>query len=166
MQLCEQLRKSEKNANIPILMLTVLSGERERVKGLRAGADDYLIKPFSPAELVARIEAILRRSERQGGIPHVVSSSKVSVDLDRHEVKADGKIVELSPKEYDLLVTFLQRPGHVLSSTHLSQTIWDLDKPASRHVINEHIKNLRKKLGRCGELIETVPEAGYRFKES
>jgi len=164
-ELCEQLRTAPATVALPILMLTALGGEKDRVRGLRSGADDYLVKPFSPQELVERIRAILRRVSRQEGVGVVLGAHGIRVYLDQHQVEVCGKPVDLRPKEYDLLITFLKRPGRILSISFLGETVWSLDEVVTRHTVSEHIKNLRKKLGDLGEIIETVPQAGYRLKQ-
>ncbi|MBI4057406.1 MAG: response regulator transcription factor [Elusimicrobia bacterium] len=165
MQFCGIIRKDPKNSGVPILMLTVLGGENERVKGLMAGADDYLAKPFNPKELIARIQAILRRAGLHPDIAHILSVHGIKVDLDRHEVWVLDQKVELRPKEFDLLVTFLERPGRVLTPQFLAEKIWGLDAIVTKHTLNEHLKNLRQKLGKLGDLIETLTNTGYRLKE-
>ena len=164
-QLCEIIRKDPKLAPLPILMLTVLGGEKQRIRGLQAGADDYLAKPFAPQELVERIKAILRRVERpEGGAP--LSAQGIEVDLDRHEVKVGGKLATLRPKEYEILVALMRRPGRVMSPQALVETVWGLDAAVTKHTVSEHIKNLRKALGKGGDAIETVLEAGYKFRDA
>jgi DNA-binding response OmpR family regulator len=147
-------------------MLTAKSDEVDRVVGLEVGADDYVAKPFSPKELVARVRAVLRRSRPDPG-PRVLSVGAVALDPARHTVTVDGRAVELTPKEFDLLHALLAAAGRVLSREHLLNHVWGYaraDEIESR-TVDVHVRRLRAKLGPEGGRITTVKSVGYRFEE-
>jgi DNA-binding response OmpR family regulator len=156
-EVCRQIRA---RSSVPILMLTARDEEPDRVAGLELGADDYVPKPFSPRELVARIKAILRRAEPQ---PQelVLHLGDVSVDLEGREARVDGRSVELTAKEFDLLAYFLECPGIVLSRDRLLDRVWGMSYPGGTRTVDVHVGQLRRKLERP-QLIRTVRGAGYK----
>lgn len=165
-EICQRIRA---RSDVPILMLTAKSGEEERVGGLTIGADDYLIKPFSPRELVARVRAILRRA---GGAetPLVEKLSfedgRLTIDTVEHEVLVDGVAVDLTPNEYKLLVTLARYPGRVYSRFELINHVQGYDFEGYERTIDVHVKNLRRKIEadpRKPRYVETVFGAGYRL---
>lgn len=165
-EICREVRS---RSDVAILMLTAKSGEDERVSGLGLGADDYLTKPFSPRELVARVRAILRRSG-DAGAPLVEKLSlyggRLVVDTTQHEVLVDGEPVELTPNEYKLLVTLGRYPGRVYSRFELIEHVQGYDYEGYERTIDVHVKNLRKKIepdSRNPRYVETVFGAGYRL---
>lgn len=164
-RLCELLKSQPQTATLPVILLTVMGTESDKVRGLKIGADDYLTKPFSAAELSARVEALLRRVRHAGQTTQLLSLGNLEVDLDRHEVRLRGKPVSLRRKEYDLLVLFLQKKGRVLTKNFLTEALWRDESIVTRNTLNVHIKNLRRKLGPYKNLIETVIGEGYKLRE-
>jgi DNA-binding response OmpR family regulator len=145
---------------VPILMLTARDEEPDRVAGLELGADDYLTKPFSPRELVARIKAVLRRTDGRS-TENVLTLADVVVDRNAREVTVDGRPVELTTKEFDLLATLLENPGVVVSRDQLLDRVWGMTYPGGTRTVDVHVAQLRRKLGRP-ELVRTVRGAGYK----
>jgi len=165
LEVCRQLRRDGSTAAVPIIMLTAKSDEVDRVVGLEIGADDYVAKPFSPKELVARVRAVLRRA-RPEPTPRVLSQSAVTLDPARHMVTLHGRRLELTPKEFDLLHALLGAAGRVLSREHLLNRVWGYaraDEIESR-TVDVHVRRLRSKLGDAGARITTVKSVGYRFE--
>jgi DNA-binding response OmpR family regulator len=171
LEICRRLRNQ--SITIPILMLTAKSSELDRVLGLELGADDYLTKPFSILELQARVRAILRRvntsTEQKNTAPEQrIDSGSLSIDVFGRNVVIDGQAVELTAKEFDLLLYFAQNPGRVFSRGQLLDQVWGYSHSGYEHTVNSHINRLRKKIEpdpeQC-QFIETVWGVGYRFKE-
>ena len=170
----EVCRRVRRESIVPILMLTARSEEIDRVLGLEVGADDYLTKPFSVRELLARVRAILRRVElmRAEGspadepAPPALEAGPLRVDLGQHMASLDGRPVDLTPKEFDLLVLLLRHPGRAFSRDYLIEKVWGYDAAGSDRTVDTHVLRLRKKLGMVGDRIETVWGLGYRFKAS
>jgi phosphate regulon transcriptional regulator PhoB len=163
LEVCRKLRAEPRTARIPIIMLTAKGSESDRVVGLEMGADDYVAKPFSPRELVARVKAVLRRlqsSPEDGG--SAVSVGDLQLDPGRHEVTVRGKAVMLTATEFRLLHTMMKRPGQVFSRDRLIDGAIGEDAHVVDRTIDVHVTSLRKKLGRCGVLIETVRGVGYK----
>lgn len=165
-EICRQIRR---RSDIPVLMLTAKVAEDERVAGLALGADDYLTKPFSPRELVARIRAVLRRAQ-PGSMPLVEAMSfgggALEIDTVRQQVRRQGELVELTPNEYRLLVTLAEYPGRVYSRFELIDRVQGYEFDGYERTIDAHVKNLRKKIEpnpREPRYVETVFGAGYRF---
>jgi DNA-binding response OmpR family regulator len=154
---CRELRQ---RSRVPILMLTARDEEPDRVVGLEVGADDYVTKPFSPRELVARMKAILRRSEPQHDLD-LLELGDVSLNRETHDVKIAGEPVELTAKEFDLLAYFLANPGAVLSRDVLLDRVWGVSYPGGTRTVDVHVAQLRRKLGRP-ELIRTLRGSGYK----
>jgi phosphate regulon transcriptional regulator PhoB len=164
-EVCRRLRGEPRTAAIPIIMLTAKSDEVDRVVGLELGADDYVTKPFSPKELVARVRAVLRRArpDTQG---RVYREGPVVLDPSRHAVTVRGAEVSLTPKEFDLLQVLLEAAGRVLTREHLLTHVWGYahaDQIESR-TVDVHVRRLRAKLGDEGRRIATVKSVGYRFE--
>jgi two-component system response regulator ResD len=147
-------------SQVPIVMLTARDEEPDRIVGLEVGADDYIAKPFSPRELVARMKAILRRSEPQAP-KAVLSLGDVVVDRETHEVTIAGDPVELTAKEFDLLAYFLANPNALLSRDQLLDRVWGVEYPGGTRTVDVHVAQLRRKLGRP-TLIRTLRGAGYK----
>ena len=154
---CHEMRG---RSRVPILMLTARDEEADRVVGLEVGADDYLTKPFSPRELVARMKAILRRSEPQPD-RDLLALGDVPLNRETHDVTIDGRSVELTAKEFDLLAFFLSNPGAVLSRDVLLDRVWGVSYPGGTRTVDVHVAQLRRKLGRPG-LIRTLRGSGYK----
>jgi DNA-binding response OmpR family regulator len=147
-------------SDVPILMLTARDEEPDRVAGLELGADDYLTKPFSPRELVARMKAVLRRTDGRGA-EDVLTLDDVVLDRNAREVSVDGHSVELTTKEFDLLAMLLENPGIVVSRDQLLDQVWGMTYPGGTRTVDVHVAQLRRKLGKP-ELIRTVRGAGYK----
>ena len=156
-EVCRQIRA---RSSVPILVVTARDEEADRVAGLELGADDYITKPFSPRELVARVKAILRRAEPAPREP-VLTLGDIVVDLQGREVAVGGEPVELTAKEFDLLACLLENPGIVLSRDTLLDRAWGTTYPGGTRTVDVHVGQLRRKLGRPG-LIRTVRGAGYK----
>jgi DNA-binding response OmpR family regulator len=147
-------------SQVPILMLTARDEEPDRIVGLEVGADDYLTKPFSPRELVARMKAIMRRTEPQP-TNDVLTLGNVILNRETHDVTIDGQDVELTAKEFDLLAYFLANPGAVLSRDVLLDRVWGVEYPGGTRTVDVHVAQLRRKLGRP-DLIRTLRGSGYK----
>jgi two-component system alkaline phosphatase synthesis response regulator PhoP len=161
-------RTLRRESSIPIVMLTARDDELDRVLGLEIGADDYVTKPFSPRELVARIRAILRRVEREVEPGDRIQAAGVSIDIARMRVEVEGRTVELTPTEFQLLVTLARQPGRIFTRSQLLDAIHGLAFESYERAIDAHVKNLRRKLeadpGRSRYVL-TVYGVGYRFAE-
>jgi DNA-binding response OmpR family regulator len=163
---CKQIRQDEKYREIPIIMLTARSEEVDRVIGFELGADDYIVKPFSPRELVLRIKAVMKRKGvKVEASKALLAEGPVKLDIPRHTVTVSGKEVKLTAMEFKLLSLLLQRCGRVQSREDLLQDVWDLGPDINTRTIDTHIKRLRQKLGDASSYIETIRGYGYRFKE-
>lgn len=170
LDICRRLRSGE--VYTPILMLTAKSAEVDRVIGLEMGADDYLTKPFSVRELVARVKAIFRRVDALGGEDDAdgdqIRSGGIEIDLGRHTATVDGREVHLTAREFDLLVHFARAPGRVYTRAQLLDSVWGYGYDGYEHTVNTHINRLRAKIEENPEkpkYIETVWGVGYRFAE-
>ena len=165
-EVCRQLRRQTISANLPIIMLTARGEEGDRVRGLDAGADDYVAKPFSPTELVARIRAVLRRI-RPALAEEALSYSDIVMDLVAHRVSRGGKPVHLGPTEFRLLRHFMEHPGRVFSREQLLDSVWGRDIYIDERTVDVHIGRLRKLLnpGREQDPIRTVRGAGYALDD-
>jgi DNA-binding response OmpR family regulator len=147
-------------SDVPILILTARDEEPDRVAGLELGADDYLTKPFSPRELVARMKAVLRRTDGRRA-EDVLTLEDVVLDRNAREVSVEGRAVELTTKEFDLLATLIENPGVVVSRDQLLDRVWGMTYPGGTRTVDVHVAQLRRKLGKP-ELIRTVRGAGYK----
>ena len=164
LEVCRLLRANDHTANIPIIMLTARAEESERIVGLEMGADDYLAKPFSPNELVARVRALLRRAQRvdaPSGRP--LSLGAIVVDPDRHIVSLDGHEVTLTAKEFLLLSYLLQHRGRVLSRDVLLEQVWGYRYTGGTRTVDVHVRRLREKLPPLTEALVTVKQFGYKL---
>lgn len=162
-EVCKRVREDH---NIPIIMLTAKGDEVDKVLGLELGADDYVTKPFSPRELLARVKAVLRRSETQAGKeaePVRLQAGGICIDVASHEVRVNGNAIELTPKEFALLRFMMTRRNRVLTRDYLLQEVWGYDFTGETRTVDVHIRRLREKLGERGRLIETVHGVGYKF---
>jgi two-component system phosphate regulon response regulator PhoB len=161
-----ELRRRPELADVPVVVLTARRDEADRVKGLELGADDYVTKPFSPRELVLRVGAVLRRAQAPAvsGSGRLLQGGAVSVDLNAMRVSVGGTPVDLTPTEYRLLVTLLERRGRVQTRQQLLEDAWDIHARIETRTVDMHVQRLRAKLGASGDLIETVRGFGYRFR--
>ncbi|WP_029013960.1 phosphate regulon transcriptional regulator PhoB [Niveispirillum irakense] len=162
LEVCRQLRRNAKTRDIPVIMLTARGEEADKVRGLNSGADDYLAKPFSPTELVARIRAVLRRAA-PALAEELLRFSDISMDLAAHRVRRNGRDIHLGPKEFALLRHFMQHPGRVFSREQLLDIVWGHDVYVELRTVDVHIRRLRKALNETDDqdVIRTVRSAGY-----
>jgi len=158
-EVCRRLRRRAATANVPIIMLTARGEEDDRIRGLDTGADDYLTKPFSPKELVARAAAVLRRV-RPALAAETLSYSNLDMDLAAHRVRRDGRPILLGPTEYRLLKHLLENPGRVFSRQQLLETVWPHSEDIELRTVDVHIRRLRLALG-DPDIVRTVRSAGY-----
>jgi two-component system phosphate regulon response regulator PhoB len=165
-EVCRTLRARDDTRKLPIIMLTARGEEGDRVLGLEAGADDYVVKPYSPREMIARINALLRRSEVQNAVSHKEYAG-IIIDLDAHKVTRDGVLIRLSPTCFKLLTTLMERPGYVFSRDRLLGRVWGGDVFVEPRTIDVHIRRLRSALNANGgqDLIRTVRGAGYAIDD-
>lgn len=170
----EVLRRLRQESATPVIMLTARSEELDRVIGLEVGADDYITKPFSTRELIARIKAMFRRVElieqtmkqdKQADTSKPVAYRDLELNLEAHQVTVSGQATELSRTEFDLLRLFVQNPGRAFSRAYLLDTIWDVDYVGGDRAVDNAVSRLRKKLGHPGDAIETVWGVGYRLSD-
>ncbi|MGP1349518.1 MAG: response regulator transcription factor [Stomatobaculum sp.] len=159
----EVLRTVRQYSKVPIIMLTARSEERDELQGFQLGVDEYISKPFSPKILVARVEAILRRTQGDGGEERL-SVAGIVVDKTAHEVTIDGAPVELSYKEFELLTYFLENRGIALSREKILNNVWNYDYFGDARTIDTHVKKLRAKMGEKGAMIRTIWGMGYKFE--
>jgi DNA-binding response OmpR family regulator len=165
LEVCRRLRSDPASAALPIIMLTAKADEVDRVVGLEMGADDYVVKPFSPKELVARVRAVLRRSHRSVA-PRALTAGRLSLDPAQHEVTLDGRPVALTPKEFELLQVLMDAAGRALSREYLLERVWGYARAheIESRTVDVHVRRLRAKLGVEGGRIVTVKTVGYRFQ--
>lgn len=166
LEVCKTLKAESKTALIPIIMLTAKSQEPDKVVGLELGADDYVTKPFSPRELIARIKAVLRRMKEKDKLPEVMEIGGLRIDFSKIAVSVKDKPVELTAKEFELLKTLINAKGRVLSRDYLLDNIWGFDHAMEiqTRTVDVHIRTLRKKLKSEAGRILTVKNYGYRFE--
>ena len=164
-ELCRQLRRNRDTRDIPIIMLTARSEENDMVRGLDVGADDYVSKPYSVKELMARVRAALRRPN-SAIAENKMSLGDIEVDIEKHLVTVEGKAAKLSPTEYRLLITLMQFPGRVFSRDQLLDSVWGLSSELDTRTVDVHIGRLKKALGKTGKAtIKTVRGFGYSMNE-
>mgnify|MGYP001024855749 CR=1 FL=1 len=162
-EVCRILKRDKKTSSIPIIMLTVKSTETDKIAGLEAGADDYMTKPFSTGELVARVKAVLRRILYVGEQKEVLVSGDIRLDSTEHMVYVKNKPIDLTPKEFNLLYLLMKKKGKVLSRTFLMENIWGYEYLGGTRTVDVHVRHLREKLGKEAEKIETIEGVGYKF---
>lgn len=158
-EVCRTIRQY---SQVPIIMLTARSEERDELLGFELGVDEYISKPFSPRILVARTEAILRRRNTVTG--EILEAAGIRVDKDAHEASVDGQIVDLSNKEFELLTYFMENQGMALSREKILNNVWNYDYFGDARTIDTHVKKLRSKLGTKGDYIKTIWGMGYKFE--
>jgi two-component system phosphate regulon response regulator PhoB len=161
-EVCRRLRRKPSTAHVPIIMLTARGEESDRIRGLETGADDYVTKPFSPRELIARVGAVLRRV-RPALAGEQLGYADIEMDVEAHRVRRGGKAVQLGPTEFRLLRHFMERPGRVFSRDRLLEAVWPHDPDIDARTVDVHIRRLRKALNEGGhaDVIRTVRSAGY-----
>ena len=165
LDVCKSLKAEARTAHVPVMMLTARGEELDRVLGLEIGADDYVTKPFSPKELVARVKAVLRRVEKSEVRNTVELGDGVVLDLNRYEVRVNGRKIEVTTTEFKLLAILAERRGWVFSRDEILGRLWGEEKAVLDRTIDVHVTNLRKKLGKAGRLIENVRGVGYKLGE-
>ena len=161
-EVCRRLRRNPKSANVPIIMLTARGEEEDRIRGLETGADDYVTKPFSPRELVARVSAVLRRL-RPALAGEILAYADIELDSVAHKVVRGGQVVSMGPTEFRLLRHFMEHPGRVFSRGQLLDSVWGQDSDIELRTVDVHIRRLRKAINLPGtaDIIRTVRSAGY-----
>lgn len=159
-EVCREIRAYSK---VPIIMLTAKSDERDELQGFQLGVDEYISKPFSPKILVARVEAILRRTN-QVNVDEVIQAGGIQMNKAAHIVLIDGKQIDLSYKEFELLAYFMENKGLALSREKILNSVWNYDYFGDARTIDTHVKKLRSKMGSKGELIKTIWGMGYKFE--
>jgi len=164
LEVCKILKSNRETRDIAVLMLTAKAEEIDRVLGLEFGADDYVVKPFSPREVILRIRAILRRSDTPVEQGEIVVDA-IRIDPARHRVSVDGKLIHLTSIEFKLLETLVARRGRVQSRDRLLNEVWGYESMIDTRTVDTHIRRLRAKLGKSGDGVETVRSFGYRFRE-
>ncbi len=164
LDVCRQLRSRAETASLPVILLTARADESDKVIGLELGADDYVTKPFSPRELMARVKALLRRSKGEGE-EAVYHYQHLMLDTARHLVKVEGKKVVLTAKEFSLLELLLEKKGRVLTRDFLLKSIWGYDYFGTTRTVDVHIRRLREKIPFLSKTIETLPSLGYKLTD-
>ena len=164
-ELCRRFRAEETTRNKPIMMLTARTEENDKVKGLELGADDYMTKPFSVRELVARVKALLRRVGYEEAAPEIYDDGQLRLDYGAFSAACSGADIKLTRKELALLVILTRNPGRVIPRERLLDEVWGMQYYGEARTLDVHISGLRKKLGECGTRIETVIGIGYRLRQ-
>lgn len=166
-QICRLLRNDSQFKDSPVIFLTARTEEADRIKGLEVGGDDYICKPFSPRELVLRVQGILRRRQKSGEtLLPILEIGTIRIDQERHEVTLHGRPLELTATEFRLLSLLIQRKGRVQSREQLLSNVWNYDADMETRTVDTHIRRIREKLGDQASLIETIRGVGYRIMES
>jgi phosphate regulon transcriptional regulator PhoB len=164
LEVCRTIRNRKETAHIPVIMLTAKSQEVDKILGLELGADDYVTKPFSPRELIARIRAVLRRVKPV--VPEkIIKAGPLVIDLLKHKVSVSGEAVELTATEFKMLEYLARSPGDAFSRENILNYVFDYKSDIYDRTIDTHIKTLRKKLGTARNYVETIRGIGYRFRE-
>ena len=164
LEVCKILKSDSATRHLPIVMLTAKAEEVDRIVGLEFGADDYVTKPFSPREIVLRIQAILRRGQHDGA-PENLTRGPITLDEGRHRVLVSGKPVTLTAVEFKLLNMLMKRPGRVQARDRLLNEVWGYETAIDTRTVDTHVRRLREKLGKAASVIETVRGFGYRLRE-
>lgn len=164
-EICKFLKREEKFSNMPVIMLTARSEEMDKILGLELGADDYVTKPFSPRELVARVKAVLRRDEKVHKTHKLKIGDILEIDLQKYEVTIEGKKIELTSTEFRILKLLTERKGWVYARDQILDYLGAQDKGVLDRTVDVHIKNLREKLGPAGKFIKNIRGVGYKLEE-
>ena len=160
---CREVRADPRTRDLPIIMLTARGDETDRVVGLELGADDYVVKPFSPKELMARVRAVLRRSERAESVEPMLRLGDTEIDRERHTVREQGRSVHLTAKEFALLLALVDAHGRVLSRQRLLEQVWGYSFAEGTRTVDVHVRRLREKLPTLANSIDTIKGVGYRW---
>jgi two-component system phosphate regulon response regulator PhoB len=163
-EVCKELKKMPETASAPIIMLTARGEEVDRIVGLELGADDYVVKPFSPREIILRIKAILRRSGQSEPPRQVWRLEGLAVDLDAHKVEVDTEEVQLTATEFKLLSELIRSQGRVQTRDQLLNSVWGYEFDGYARTVDTHVRRLRQKIGPYSKFVETVRGVGYRFR--
>ncbi|MCK4575299.1 response regulator [candidate division WOR-3 bacterium] len=163
-EVCRSFKYNERTASVPIIILTAKGSETDRVVGLELGADDYIVKPFSPRELVARVKAVLRRTTVKEQAPKITKIGDLTIDSTRFEVKVKDKIIDLTPTEFRILEILASHKNWVFNRDKLLNRLWGHDKIVVDRTIDVHIRRLREKLGKAGKIIKTIRGIGYKLQ--
>ncbi|SMC26591.1 two component transcriptional regulator, winged helix family [Desulfacinum hydrothermale DSM 13146] len=166
LEVCKEIRRNGETAHVPIIMLTARGEEADRIVGLELGADDYVVKPFSPRELVLRVQAVLRRSSTLEEEKSHLQAEGITVDLEAHRVWVDGEETALTATEFNLLLELMSNRGRVLSRDRLLDRVWGYQFDGYARTVDTHIRRLRQKLGPRADAVETIRGVGYRLRES
>lgn len=164
LSILRRLKENSCTRSIPVIMITARDSEDDVVEGLELGADDYLPKPLSMMELIARVKAVLRRSSRSEEGASVIEVGSIRMDIDRHSVSANGAALSLTLKEFELLRLLMENTGRLVTRSKLIDGVWSQDYTGADHTLDSHIQTLRSKLGDCGSQIQTVYGCGYRLR--
>jgi two-component system alkaline phosphatase synthesis response regulator PhoP len=165
LSICAEVRRDPKTVDLPIVMLTARGDETDRIVGLEGGADDYIVKPFSPKELVARVRSLFRRMERRPSSDEPLSFRELEVDRGRHTVRWGGRHVQLTAKEFALLAALVEARGRVLSRSALLEEVWGYSYAEGTRTVDVHVRRLREKLPELAPFIVTVKTLGYRIAD-
>lgn len=165
---CRRLREREQTAAVPIIMLTAKGAESDRIAGFEAGADDYVVKPFSPRELSLRVDAILRRASLSSAPSNgdILKIGDLVIDISKHEARYQRSLIDLTPLEFRLLRDLAERAGHVQRRDDLLERVWQYQSGVETRTVDTHIKRLREKLGEAAKYVETIRGIGYRMRDS
>lgn len=166
LEVCKALKRDTATSRIPIIMLTAKSDEVDRIVGLELGADDYVTKPFSPREILLRVQSVLRRSSAGGDKQERIKVGEILLDHSRHEVRIRDKKIELTATEFRLLAILMERRGRVQTRDRLLNDVWGYESVIDTRTVDTHIRRLREKLGPCADYVETVRGVGYRMGEN
>jgi DNA-binding response OmpR family regulator len=165
LEVCKYLRKKREWSSIPVIMVTAKGDETDRILGLELGADDYVTKPFSPRELVARVKAVIRRQTSAEEIKKIEVEGVLAIDLEKHVVLAEGKKVEMTSTEFKILSLLALKKGRVFTREQILDHLWGHEKAVLDRTVDVHIRNLREKLGQAAGLIKNVRGVGYKIEE-
>ena len=165
LEVCRRIKRNERFSSVPIIMLTAKGEEMDRIVGFELGAHDYVVKPFSPRELVLRVKAILDYGRPNEKISNILAADELEIDISKHKVRVCGNDINLTSMEFKLLSILMKRRGRVQERDTLLRDVWDVDADVTTRTVDTHIKCLRRKLGKMGGFIETVRGRGYRFRE-
>ncbi|MBI5418295.1 response regulator transcription factor [Candidatus Poribacteria bacterium] len=163
LEICRMIKQDKRISNIPIIILTAKGEEIDKVVGFELGADDYVVKPFSPRELILRIKAILKRNKPEEDIKNILTQDELKIDIAKHTVTIGHKEIEFTAMEFKLLVMLMQRKGYVQTREKLLDDVWEIGADVTTRTVDTHIKRVRKKLGKYEKFIETIRNVGYKF---
>jgi len=165
LEICKELKKQAEYSSIPIIMLTAKGEETDKILGLELGADDYVTKPFSPKELVARVKAVLRRQQKREELPKIEIGGLLTILPEKHEVYVEGNKVELTSTEFRILQLLSSKKGWVFTRDQILDYLWGQEKAVVDRTVDVHIKHLREKLGKASSLIKNIRGVGYKLAE-